>query len=233
MTDACTRNSSSPSAGSCGPRARPGRTAYAPWFLGILAALLVVAVCLGAPVAAQEPGASDPASRKSEQTPKLTANPADWVSRERLGATLQMVLTMSVLSLAPALLMMTTSFVRIAVVLGLLRQALGHRPVAVQPGDHLDRAVHVAADHDSRLEGRVPGCRPAVHRSAGHDEPGGGLAGRRAADPQVHEPPDRNRRQQRRRVAVLPVLAARRPPPPARTTTCRCRSCCRRLCSAN
>ena len=36
-----------------------------------------------------------------------------------------MVLTMSVLSLAPALLMMTTSFVRIAVVLGLLRQALG------------------------------------------------------------------------------------------------------------
>ena len=125
MTDARTRNSSSPSAGSCGPRPRPGRRAYAPWFLGILAALLVAAAGLGAPVAAQEPGASDPGVSQAEQTPALTANPADWVSRERLGATLQMVLTMSVLSLAPALLMMTTSFVRIAVVLGLLRQALG------------------------------------------------------------------------------------------------------------
>jgi len=36
-----------------------------------------------------------------------------------------MVLTLTVISLAPAILLMTTSYVRIAVVLGLLRQALG------------------------------------------------------------------------------------------------------------
>ncbi len=73
--------------------------------------------------AAQEPSSGDPLLPKFEKS--LTANPADWVSRERLGSTLQMVLTMSVLSLAPAVLLMTTSFIRITVVLGLLRQALG------------------------------------------------------------------------------------------------------------
>ena len=125
MTDARTRNSSPTSADSRGPRPRSGCTAHGPRFVGILATLLVMAVGLSAPVAAQEPGATDPGVSQSEPTPTLTANPADWVSRERLGATLQMVLTMSVLTLAPALLMMTTSFVRIAVVLGLLRQALG------------------------------------------------------------------------------------------------------------
>jgi len=35
------------------------------------------------------------------------------------------MLTMTVISLAPAILMMTTSFIRIVVVLGLLRQAIG------------------------------------------------------------------------------------------------------------
>lgn len=51
--------------------------------------------------------------------------PEDWTSRERLSSTLQVMLTLTVISLAPAVLLMTTSFVRIIVVLGLLRQALG------------------------------------------------------------------------------------------------------------
>ncbi len=125
MTDARTTNSSPPSAGPRGPQPRFGYMAYRPLLAGILAALMVVVVCPGVPGAAQEPRPNDSSVLPAEQTPPLTANPADWVSRERLGATLQMVLTMSVLSLAPALLMMTTSFIRIAVVLGLLRQALG------------------------------------------------------------------------------------------------------------
>ena len=89
----------------------------------ILAAAVAVFVCLSTSALGQEPSSGDPVLPKLERT--LTANPADWVSRERLGSTLQMLLTMSVLSLAPAVLLMTTSFVRIAVVLGLLRQALG------------------------------------------------------------------------------------------------------------
>jgi flagellar biosynthesis protein FliP len=51
--------------------------------------------------------------------------PEAWTSPQRVRSTLQVVLLMSVVSLAPAILLMTTSFVRIAVVLGLLRQAFG------------------------------------------------------------------------------------------------------------
>ena len=54
---------------------------------------------------------------------------------------------MTVISLAPAVLLMTTCFVRIIVVLGLLRQALGTQQLAAQPGDHVDHAVFdVAGD---------------------------------------------------------------------------------------
>lgn len=89
----------------------------------ILAALPLAVACCSSPVSAEQPTDDAPAVSAWEQT--LAAGPTEWVSRERLGATLQTVLTMSVLSLAPAVLLMTTSFVRITVVLGLLRQALG------------------------------------------------------------------------------------------------------------
>jgi flagellar biosynthetic protein FliP len=51
--------------------------------------------------------------------------PSDWTSPEGITSTLEVMLLLSVISLAPAVLMMTTCFVRIVVVLGLLRQALG------------------------------------------------------------------------------------------------------------
>ena len=51
--------------------------------------------------------------------------PEDWTSPDRLSSSLQVMLLLTVVSLAPAVLLMTTSFVRIVVVLGLLRQALG------------------------------------------------------------------------------------------------------------
>jgi flagellar biosynthetic protein FliP len=51
--------------------------------------------------------------------------PQQWTSPEGLASTLQIMLLLTVVSLAPAILLMTTSFVRIIVVLGLLRQALG------------------------------------------------------------------------------------------------------------
>jgi flagellar biosynthesis protein FliP len=55
----------------------------------------------------------------------LTAGPDHWTSKEGLASSLQIMLLLTVISLAPAVLLMTTSFVRIIVVLGLLRQALG------------------------------------------------------------------------------------------------------------
>jgi flagellar biosynthetic protein FliP len=51
--------------------------------------------------------------------------PQNWTSPEGLASTLQVMLLLTVISLAPAILLMTTSFVRIVVVFGLLRQALG------------------------------------------------------------------------------------------------------------
>lgn len=55
----------------------------------------------------------------------LLSGPEKWTSREGLSSSLQIVLLLTVLSLAPAILLMTTCYVRIIVVLGLLKQALG------------------------------------------------------------------------------------------------------------
>jgi flagellar biosynthesis protein FliP len=84
--------------------------------------LLAVMACAAAAqddVAAPQPPAADAVSEI------LRGGPQEWTSPQRLSSTLQVLLLLTVLSLAPAVLLMTTSFVRIIVVLGLLRQALG------------------------------------------------------------------------------------------------------------
>lgn len=55
----------------------------------------------------------------------LMGGPEKWTSREGLTSSLQIILLLTVLSLAPAVLLMTTCYVRIIVVFGLLKQALG------------------------------------------------------------------------------------------------------------
>lgn len=76
----------------------------------------------GAPSFAQE-SSNSPA--KLTLSPDLLGGPNQWTSPEGLTSALQVMLLLTVVSLAPALLMMTTCFVRVLVVLGLLRQALG------------------------------------------------------------------------------------------------------------
>jgi flagellar biosynthetic protein FliP len=49
----------------------------------------------------------------------------DLTKRENFGGAMQLVILLTVLSLAPAILIMMTSFTRIVIVLSLLRQALG------------------------------------------------------------------------------------------------------------
>lgn len=66
--------------------------------------------------AARSPGESD--SMRSLQLPDLTR-------RENFSAALQIIILLTVLSLAPAILIMMTSFTRIVIVLSLLRQAMG------------------------------------------------------------------------------------------------------------
>ncbi|MHC2067383.1 flagellar type III secretion system pore protein FliP [Bremerella sp. T1] len=55
----------------------------------------------------------------------VKAGPEHWTSPEGLSSTIQIMVLLTVISLAPALLIMTTSFIRITIVLGLLRQAIG------------------------------------------------------------------------------------------------------------
>src|SRR5438874_13293534 len=49
----------------------------------------------------------------------------DLTSRENISSSIQMLAGIAIVSLAPAILLMMTSFTRIIIVLSLLRQALG------------------------------------------------------------------------------------------------------------
>ena len=51
--------------------------------------------------------------------------PQQWTSPEGLTGSLQVMLLLPVLSMAPAILLMTTSYIRVVIVLGLLKQAIG------------------------------------------------------------------------------------------------------------
>jgi flagellar biosynthesis protein FliP len=89
-----------------------------------LAAILLIALCLapGAIARAQE-AANSPLAIKLPDS--LASGPRTWTSPEGLSSTIQVMLLLTVLSLAPAVLLMTTCFVRVIVVMGLLRQAVG------------------------------------------------------------------------------------------------------------
>ena len=60
-----------------------------------------------------------------ELASKVLGGPDAWLSPKGLSSSLQILLLLTVLSLAPAILLMTTCYVRIIVVFGLLKQALG------------------------------------------------------------------------------------------------------------
>ena len=93
-----------------------------PW-LKVILPVLVLLVGIALPAAAQEP-ANFPA-RIELPSQLLGGGPENWTSPQGLSSTLQVMLLLTVLSMAPAILLMTTCFVRVVVVLGLLRQALG------------------------------------------------------------------------------------------------------------
>ncbi len=56
---------------------------------------------------------------------KVLGGPEAWLSPKGLSSSLQILLLLTILSLAPAILLMTTCYVRVIVVFGLLKQALG------------------------------------------------------------------------------------------------------------
>ena len=156
---------------------RPGSGRPAiPWLAFILLALW-------GPVAAAQTRSGSPADRESARPPATASTPADdpasnfltggpqvWTSREGLSSSLQIVLLLTVLSLAPAILLMTTSFVRIIVVLGLLRQAMGTQqlpPTQVLTSLALFMTLLIMAPawHESYEQGIRPYTDPRVEMS--------------------------------------------------------------------
>lgn len=81
--------------------------------LPLLAALALLAVPACAYAQSSSPGVAE-----SFRLPDIT-------SRENLSSSMQILVLLTVLSLAPAIMIMMTSFTRIVIVLSLLRQALG------------------------------------------------------------------------------------------------------------
>jgi flagellar biosynthetic protein FliP len=91
------------------------------WLCPCIRAVAIALVLL----ACASPAAAQTEAPAATLLPQGIGGPADWTSPKGLASTLQIMLLLTIVSLAPAILLMTTGFVRIIVVLGLLRQALG------------------------------------------------------------------------------------------------------------
>jgi len=95
------------------------------WRAGL--ALMAVALGLPAVAAAQDAAAAPPAASSAD--PVYIPDVSQFLPRaadpDSMSATLQILVMMTLLTVAPSLLLMMTSFVRILIVLVLLRQALG------------------------------------------------------------------------------------------------------------
>lgn len=79
---------------------------------------------VAAPRSVIQPPAPQPVQAPDIQMP-FGVNPDQMLSPEGLTPTLKIMVLMTLLSLAPSILIMTTSFIRFVIVFGLLRQALG------------------------------------------------------------------------------------------------------------
>jgi len=97
-----------------------------------LALLLLMASTVKAQTDATAPTPATPANTAAEIPAAATTSDVakslqlpDLSRRENLSSAMQIVILLTVLSLAPAILIMMTSFTRIIIVMSLLRQALG------------------------------------------------------------------------------------------------------------
>jgi len=114
------------------------------------------------------------AGEVSPGQPTLLTDPAAYIDEaatpERLSGTLEILLLMTVLSLAPAILVMTTCFTRIVVVLALLRQAMATQqlpPAQVITGLALFMSLAVMAPTWSRIN--ADAIQPYVNPDEGKE----------------------------------------------------------------
>lgn len=93
--------------------------------LGLVGGTVVAQETPVVPDAPAEPRLVSRAPLTLESIEQLAGGPQQWTSPEGLSSSLQVMLLLTVLSMAPAILLMTTCYVRVVIVLGLLRQAIG------------------------------------------------------------------------------------------------------------
>ena len=115
----------------------------------------------------------------------LAAGPKAWTSPEGISSSLQVMLLLAVVSLAPAALLMTTCYVRIVVVLSLLRQALGIAESAADASHHDAGVVSDAVADVARLETGVRRGGGSVY--AAPDRREAGMERRRGAGAALYD----------------------------------------------
>ncbi len=95
------------------------------WWPRVMAAVAMLGAMWWCALAGAQPtgGASAPSLGTPAQS--LPIQLPDFTKKENLSSAMQLVVMLTILSLAPAILLMMTSFTRIVIVLSLLRQALG------------------------------------------------------------------------------------------------------------
>ena len=76
------------------------------------------------PTTAEKP-ADGGKKAKTDSSKSMMESLSQWLAPSGIGSSTQLLILLSVLSLAPAIVMMTTSFVRVTVVLGILRHGFG------------------------------------------------------------------------------------------------------------
>jgi len=108
--------------------AERGRRGAARRRVAIAAACVVVFVSSGVSAAHAQTPAAQPAT-SADSGPVYIPDVTSWLpqaaGKEKIGASLQILVMLTLLTVAPSILLMMTSFVRILIVLVLLRQALG------------------------------------------------------------------------------------------------------------
>ena len=195
----------------------------------LVSSLLVFAVLAGGShgAPAQEV-ANSPA--RIELTDNLAGGPQAWTSPTGLTSTIQVMLLLTVLSMAPAVLLMTTCFVRVLVVLSLLRQAFGTQQLPPsQVITSLALFVTLLVMTPVWKDVYDQGIRPYTNRQIGLEQAwDAGIAPvRRFMSLQIERTGNSDDVW-----LFLEYLPGAKPNRKA-TTTCRCRRCCRPSCSAN
>ena len=116
--------------GRSGPKSNPkycrysarGRDKHVRWALAVMFLAGILGIGLGAVLLTPS---SSAAATPADAAPFITIGMDETKDPGKVAVVLQIFLLMTILSLAPAILIMLTSFTRIVIVLSLLRRALG------------------------------------------------------------------------------------------------------------